>query len=84
MPSDDRYDFQREYPNPQLYSNLTGYYSYEYGGTDLESSQNSILSGSDPRLFVNRVVDLLGSRQPSGGSVSLTIDPAAQRLPTTA
>jgi penicillin-binding protein A len=77
--SDDQYDYQREYPNPLMYSNLTGYYSYEYGGSDLESSQNSILSGSDPRLFVNRVVDLLGSRQPSGGSVSLTIDPAAQQ-----
>src|SRR3990170_4128788 len=78
VPSDDEYDYQREYPNPLMYSNLTGYYSYEYGGSDLESSQNSILSGSDPRLFVNRVVDLLGSRQPSGGSVSLTIDPPAQ------
>ena len=79
VPSDDDYDYQREYPSPQLYSNLTGYYSYEYGGSDLESSQNGILSGSDPRLFVNRVVDLLGSDQPSGGSVSLTIDPAAQQ-----
>ena len=79
VPSDDQYDYQREYPDPLMYSNLTGYYSYEYGGSDLESSQNSILSGSDPRLFVNRVVDLLGSRQPSGGSVSLTIDPAAQQ-----
>ena len=79
VPSDDDYDFQREYPSPQLYSNLTGYYSYEYGGSDLENSQNGILSGSDPRLFVNRVVDLLGSDQPSGGSVSLTIDPAAQQ-----
>ncbi len=79
VPSDDDYDYQREYPSPQLYSNLTGYYSYEYGGSDLENSQNGILSGSDPRLFVNRVVDLLGSDQPSGGSVSLTIDPAAQQ-----
>ena len=79
VPSDDDYDFQREYPAPLLYANLTGYYSYEFGGEDLESSQNSILSGSDPRLFVNRVVDLLSSRQPSGGSVSLTIDPDAQQ-----
>ncbi len=79
VPSDDDYDFQREYPSPQLYSNLTGYYSYEFGGSDLENSQNGILSGSDPRLFVNRVVDLLGSDQPTGGSVSLTIDPDAQQ-----
>jgi peptidoglycan glycosyltransferase len=79
VPSDDDYDFQREYPSPRLYFNLTGYYSYEFGAEDLENTQNSILSGSDPRLFVNRVVDLLGSRQPSGGSIALTIDPAAQQ-----
>ncbi len=77
--SDDDFDYQREYPTPQIYANLTGYYSYEFGGSDLESSQNGILSGSDPRLFVNRVVDLLGSNQPSGGSVQLTIDADAQK-----
>jgi peptidoglycan glycosyltransferase len=37
-----------------------------------------VLSGSDPRLFVNRVVDTLSNAQPEGGSVTLTIDPAAQ------
>ena len=44
----------------------------------MESSQNQILSGSDPRLFVNRVVDMVGNSQPKGGSVSLTVDPKAQ------
>ena len=37
-----------------------------------------MLSGSDPRLFVNRVVDTLSNTQPKGGSVTLTLDPAAQ------
>lgn len=77
--SGDRYEFQRRYPDGESYANLTGYYSYTYGAGGLESSQNPILSGSDDRLFVNRVIDLMGSRQPKGGSVSLTVDRGAQQ-----
>ncbi len=75
---DDRYAFQRRYPQPFKYAHLTGFFSYVYGATGVESSQNDILSGSDPRLFVNRVVDTLSNTSPKGGSVTLTIDPAAQ------
>jgi|SoiMethySBSTD1v2_1073268.scaffolds.fasta_scaffold05347_13 penicillin-binding protein A len=79
VPVNDEFDYQRTYRQVNLYANLTGFYSYINGATDLESSQNSILSGSDPRLFVNRVIDLLSSEQSKGGSVELTINPQAQR-----
>ncbi|MFY0409806.1 peptidoglycan D,D-transpeptidase FtsI family protein [Solicola sp. PLA-1-18] len=79
VPSDDDFQYQRQYPEGKLWANLTGYYSYIYGRSALERSQNGILSGSDNRLFVNRVVDLIGSRAPQGGSVSLTLDRAAQQ-----
>ncbi|MGJ9413930.1 peptidoglycan D,D-transpeptidase FtsI family protein [Aeromicrobium sp. CF4.19] len=77
--SDDQYRFQREYPSPGLYAPLTGYFSYVYGRGALENSQNRVLAGTDNRLFVNRVVDLLANKQPKGGSVELTINPLAQR-----
>lgn len=77
--SKDQYEFQRRYTNGSLYAPLTGYFSYTYGRGGLENSQNRVLSGSDNRLFVNRVVDLLGNKQPKGGSVELTINPAAQK-----
>jgi len=76
--SKDQYKYQRVYKLPLKYAQLTGYYSYIYGRAAIEQSQNDILSGSDPRLFVNRVVDMVGNSQPKGGSVSLTIDPKAQ------
>jgi peptidoglycan glycosyltransferase len=76
--SKDQYVYQRVYKEPLKYAQLTGYYSYVYGRAAVESSENEVLSGSDPRLFVNRVVDLLGNSQPTGGSVSLTVDPKAQ------
>jgi peptidoglycan glycosyltransferase len=79
VPVDDEFEFQRTYRQTNLYSNLTGYFSYDHDSSEIENSENSILSGSDPRLFVNRVIDLLSSEQSKGGSVELTIDPAAQK-----
>ena len=76
--SHDQYVYQRVYPQAREYAQLTGYFSRDYGRTAVESSENAVLSGSDNRLFVNRVVDLVGNAQPVGGSVSLTIDPKAQ------
>ncbi|MFT4298248.1 MAG: penicillin-binding protein 2 [Aeromicrobium sp.] len=78
VPSNDQYVYQRTYANGPLYAPITGYFSYTYGRSGIENSQNSILSGSDDRLFVNRVVDLLADNQPKGGSVELTLDPVAQ------
>lgn len=77
VPSDDEYLFQRTYPKPFMYAPVTGYFSF-YGATAVEQTQNDILSGDDPRLFVTNTVDLLSSKPPQGGNVTLTIDPAAQ------
>jgi len=78
VPVKDPYAYQRVYREPFKYAQLTGYYSYIYGRDAVELTENEILSGSDPRLFVDRVVDMVGDNQPEGGSVSLTIDPPAQ------
>jgi peptidoglycan glycosyltransferase len=79
VPVDDQFKYQRRYPSPLRYAHVTGFFSYIYGATGVESNQNQILSGSDPRLFVNRLVDMVSNTQPEGGSVSLTLDPAAQQ-----
>jgi peptidoglycan glycosyltransferase len=77
--SDDALKYQRKYSQGKLYAPLTGYFSCYFGATAIENTENSILSGSDPALFVNRIVDLVGNEQPEGGSVLLTIDPDAQQ-----
>ncbi len=77
-PVKDQYKYLRFYPEAKKYADLTGYYSYIYGSNALEYTQNAILSGSDPRLFVNRLGDLLGNSAPKGGSVTLTVNPKAQ------
>jgi len=78
-PVKDEFKYLRAYPEARQYAHLTGYYSYIYGSNALEYTQNAILSGSDPRLFVNRLSDLFGNSAPKGGSVTLTINPRAQK-----
>jgi peptidoglycan glycosyltransferase len=77
VPSDDRFEFQRTYPLPFRYAPITGYFSY-FSQTGIEQSQNEVLSGEDPRLFVTKLVDLLSNNPNKGGSVQLTIDADAQ------
>jgi penicillin-binding protein A len=79
VPVDDQFKFQREYPNAEPYAAATGYYSFFFGRSALERTQNDILSGKDDRLFVRRMVDLLTGREREGGSIKLTLNPAAQQ-----
>jgi peptidoglycan glycosyltransferase len=77
--SSDQYKYQRTYPQGRMYAQITGFFSRDWGVGGIEATQNSILSGDDSKLFVNRVIDLVGNDDPQGGSVSLTINPKAQK-----
>jgi penicillin-binding protein A len=77
-PSNDRFDFQREYAVGPMYAPVTGYYSFLYGRLGIELSQNSQLNGSDPSLAFRRVVDVITNRKQQGAAVSLTLNAKAQ------
>ena len=77
--TDDRLRYQREYPDGPAYSTVTGYYSVIYSASGIERSEDEVLNGSDDRLFVRRLSDLITGRDPSGGNVVLTVDPAVQQ-----
>lgn len=79
VPSDDNYQYQRRYPQAELYAPVTGYYSLVYGSSGLEKTEDELLSGTSDQLFYRRISDLVSGRQPSGASVELTIDPRAQQ-----
>lgn len=76
--SDDRYKWQRQYPDPLLYAHETGWFSF-FSQSGIERAENPVLSGDDSQLFVTRLADLLSGSQAKGGSVELTLDPAAQK-----
>jgi peptidoglycan glycosyltransferase len=77
--TDDQLKYLRSYRQGPLYAPATGFYSHVYGSTGIEKFENGILSGTDDRLFVRRVVDLLTGKPPKGGSVQLTLNAQAQR-----
>jgi peptidoglycan glycosyltransferase len=78
VPTNDRLKYQRVYSNGPEYAPITGYYSLTEAATGIERAEDGVLSGEDDRLFVRRLQDLLTGRSVRGGSVVLTIDPAAQ------
>ncbi|SDX34296.1 peptidoglycan glycosyltransferase [Amycolatopsis xylanica] len=77
--SNDKFRFTRTYVDGPMYAPVTGYYSVRYGAGGMERAEDDILNGSDPRLFVRRLSDMITGRDPRGGNVRLTIDPAVQQ-----
>ncbi|OMC02472.1 penicillin-binding protein [Mycobacterium sp. NS-7484] len=77
--TDGRFRFLRVYPNPEVYAPVTGFYSLGYSSTGLERAEDSILNGSDERLFGRRLADFFTGRDPRGGNVDTTIKPQVQQ-----
>ncbi|MCW2523525.1 MAG: pbpA [Frankiales bacterium] len=78
VPTNDALTYLRKYSNGPLYAPVTGYNSLYYGNSQIESAEDSVLSGNDDRLFVQRLTNLLTGRDPRGGNVVLTINKQAQ------
>jgi peptidoglycan glycosyltransferase len=76
--TNDALMYLRQYSDGPLYAPLTGFSSFYYGQSGIESGENSVLSGDDNRLFVQRLANLLTGRDPQGGNVLLTINKQAQ------
>ena len=79
VPVDDDYQYQRLYPGGEVYAHATGYYSIIYGTSSTEDARNDVLAGTADALFYTRIGEILTGTDASGGSVELTLDPAAQQ-----
>lgn len=73
--------YQRQYPTfPIAYGPITGYLSDIYGATGLESSYQSLLSGTDDALLGENWADRLAGKPTPGASVELTLAPTVQQV----
>jgi len=70
--------YRRFYPAGPLYAPVTGYDSI-FGATGIEGAENKELAGTDPRLAVHNLIDLVTGKPRLGATVYLTIDPKAQQ-----
>lgn len=77
--SKDQFEFQRRYPQGDLYAPVTGFFSYNFGSSELEQTYGAQLSGNDDSLFINRLIDLATGAKPRGASVQTTLNAKAQK-----
>ncbi|MDD7385136.1 MAG: penicillin-binding transpeptidase domain-containing protein [Actinomycetaceae bacterium] len=74
------YEYQRVYTAGSLYANMTGYFATAFNSmTGLERTENDVLGGSSSSLTGQRLQQLITGKQPQGGAIQLTIDPAVQK-----
>ncbi|MFT4200260.1 penicillin-binding transpeptidase domain-containing protein [Gordonia sp. (in: high G+C Gram-positive bacteria)] len=82
VPSQGRLRFLRSYPNPSAaaFAPVTGYFSFQYRSSGMELAEDTMLNGSDDRLFGQRFMAMFTGRDPRGGNVVTTINAPLQRV----
>lgn len=70
--------FQRRYPHGELFAHQTGFYSYPFGRSELESTFNDYLAGDAPELLPQTFTDLVLGRPRQGATIVTTLDPEVQ------
>ena len=79
LSTNGRYRYLRVYPDAAAYAPVTGFYSLRFSSTGLERAEDTVLNGSDERLFGKRLADFFTGRDPRGGNVDTTLVPRVQR-----
>ena len=75
--SDFRY--QRRYPTGDLFAHITGYYTFAFGSTQLERSQNAVLTGETGEQQLRNLPGLITGADDSG-TVVLTMRADLQQV----
>ena len=72
------FDWQRTYPEGDLYSAITGYFTFGYGATQIEKVQNDVLAGRTIEQQIKGFRSLFNGRDTTG-TVETTIDADIQQ-----
>jgi peptidoglycan glycosyltransferase len=78
-PPGSEFKFQRQYPTGELYAHVTGYYTFAFGSTGLERTQNAVLTGSTGEQRLRNIPGIFTGEDPSG-SVRMTLRDDLQRV----
>jgi peptidoglycan glycosyltransferase len=79
VPSNDKYERQRQYPLGDLFAHSVGYFSLNLGSTGVEKSYNTELAGRTLDLQIRSLSDLFVDRE-RVGNVTLTLRRDLQQL----
>jgi peptidoglycan glycosyltransferase len=79
VPSKDQYKYQRVYSNSAMYSDVTGYFTFNQANPGIEGAMNQYLSGTSTDQFLSNLERTVTGQPTKGASVQLTIDPKVQK-----
>jgi peptidoglycan glycosyltransferase len=79
VPSNDRFELQRRFPEKDLFAHITGFYSFTLGSAGVERTYNDELAGRTLDLSFQEVGDLFVDKD-RVGHVTLTVRADLQRL----
>lgn len=71
-PEGSEFPYQRVYPTGELFAHVTGYYSLALGATQLERTQNAVLTGQTAEQRVGNIEDIVTGGEGTG-TVVLTL-----------
>src|SRR3954447_18612007 len=72
-PPRSAFKYQRQYPTGDLYGNISGYYTYAFGSTQLEKTQDDVLTGNTPEQKLRAVPAIITGDHDNSGTVATTI-----------
>lgn len=76
----ETYDYRREYPTGDLLADVTGYYTFAFGSTQVERLYGDVLTGSTAEQQIRGLGDLLSGSAGSTGTVELALRHDAQQV----
>jgi len=74
------YDYRRLYPTDDLLAQITGYFTFAFGSTQVERLYGDVLVGSTPEQQVRGLSNLIDGNLDNSGSVRLALDADLQRV----
>src|SRR5205814_1545206 len=80
IPTSGELKYLRRYPQGSLYGHITGFDSFVYGPTRLESTYDDFLAARATELLPSTIEDEILNRPKRGGTVVTTIDPRLQQV----
>lgn len=81
VPSKDAFQYQRQYPQPELYAPITGYFSVvSRAGKGIESSENSVLTGETDSLWLQKLKSAFTGQANQGATIETSINTKLQNL----
>jgi penicillin-binding protein A len=79
-PPGERYDYRRDYPTDDLLADITGYFTFAFGSTQVERMYGDVLTGSTTEQQIRGLGDLLTGGTGSTGTVELAVRHDAQQV----